>query len=193
MIYLEGLYWIISVLYYYLVIIPISLIMNIYYLIRLHKYIKNGKESILLLAKSVITIEEAIIALKVIIPTYSPDPLFGIINWFATPLVTYLRTIHLPNENYSKDCAEYSRALKYLIQNSKLKEDYTKIKVITLLSIKPLIQKNHTIVIAYRKDKYIDLFSPYEYLGGFGDMESIITAIEKYFNNKAKYSRFYIE
>jgi hypothetical protein len=36
--------------------------MNIYYLIRLHKYIKNGKESILLLAKSVITIEEAIIA-----------------------------------------------------------------------------------------------------------------------------------
>jgi hypothetical protein len=83
--------------------------------------------------------------------------------------------------------------LKYLIQNSKLKEDYTKIKVITLLSIKPLIQKNHTIVIAYRKDKYIDLFSPYEYLGGFGDMESIITAIEKYFNNKAKYSRFYIE
>jgi len=154
-------YQLLAYVYLYLIIFPTSIIINLFYFI---KYIRKTKRSNIILkykSKTVTSMESALYLLKEIIPKKHYDLFGGVLNWVSLPLVTYLRH---KNEKvtHSMDCFDNACLLRYIFKNANM-DIYKKIELKVLLSIKPFIRMNHTILLAYRKDKRIDVYTPYSF------------------------------
>lgn len=166
---LDIIIFVVSFIYYHTVVRLTTYVVNLYYMIvfSVRGLYRANKDILKELVKPIKTVPDMYFIVDIMIDQYYYDWLGGAVNWFATPLITYLRTKYLKNEKFSKDCMEYSKCVKYIIDHSKLSEKYYKTEIISMLSIKPLVRYNHSIVLAYYKEfdgkVYIDIFSPYDY------------------------------
>lgn len=157
------LYYIFSIIYLNLIIRPFSFIVNMFY-----RIIYSGKSNYSITdfykrCEEINSIEGSLIYQREIIEEYSYDFFQGALNWFADLDVILLRSAY-DDKKHSMDCKEHALLLKEIIRHSKLKDSYLELKEIVFLSIDPLVRGNHTMLIAYRHDRRIDIFSPYKYL-----------------------------
>ena len=160
MIVLEFIYSILGTIYYNTTILITSVILNIYYLIKLtcQNKLKIGKEKMFYYANKVTSQQKLIHYEDVLTYVYKYDLLFGLISWVSPALITFARwkTWH------SKDCKKHAGILKWLIHNTEYGKKYKKTKITYYLSIKPFIIQSHSIVLAYYDNK-IDAYSPYDF------------------------------
>ncbi len=159
-------YFFLSTLYMYSIIFITSIILNLFYIIKYAGKYKSTKIELFNLVKNVDSINDAINVMKTIIPKYYYDFFGGALNWFALPIVTYIRTKYESDIHHSKDCKEHCSVLRYIIENSKIKNNYFKTEILTFLSIKSLIKANHTILTDHwfeNDSEKIDVFTPYRY------------------------------
>jgi hypothetical protein len=185
-----------------MIILFTTIIFNLYYFIKFKKMgvYNKKKNDLLYMINHVKNIQDMFDLQKTLIPNYYNDPLFGALNWFSTTLITYLRTFYLNLEKHSKNCYEYARIIKDVIDKSDLGETYFKTELVSLLSYKPFIKYNHVITLAYRKSStnktVVDVFSPYDLIETVleEDLKSKLYKImEKYFEkDNVKYIPYYL-
>lgn len=156
--------FLIGKLYIFTIRFITSLIFNTYYGIRFKLMGLKCKEEIASMDRTLkaYSVQSAITKLHEIIKKYYYDPLFGIINWNSNALITFMRTQHL-EEKHSFDCKKYCLILRRILKNSVMDLSYYKYKIKTYVSSKPFIRGTHTILLAYRNDGTVDIFSPYRY------------------------------
>ncbi len=127
----------------------------------------------------------ATLKLKEYIPEYKSDWVFGALNWSAKWWVTLLRQKYL-KDKHGYDCADHSELLKAIIEHSKLGDEYEKLEIKSYFSLWKPIYNSHTVLIGYRKNGWIDIYTPYNFWGivenNLINRFKIYESIEKYFN-----------
>jgi len=198
MIILEGLYWFLANIWMYTGILLLSIFLNFYYFLKFYKHWHNTKKLLKKEVNNCYSYQDCMNLLYKIIPEYGYDPLKGTLNWFASVLTTYNRTLYDSEQKHSKDCREHSAVLKYILENSPYgKSKYEKVKIYTYLSLKPFIKMNHMIVHAYHYDKrgFIDVYTPYKFWGTFQNEDKIykeVSSMLNYSSDSIIYSRLII-